>query len=82
MNLTASAHGESVKMTEAVAAYTDVRLAIGRKVTRCRDCRFYSHKCDYSPSGDGLNTVGIGHCCYFDATVTDDGFCAWGRKDG
>ena len=66
-------------MTEIVATYNGSGIMLGRKITRCNDCKFYKSIKQYSPSGDKINTVEIGNCYYFDAIVTEDGFCAWGE---
>lgn len=68
-------------MTESLAVFDGNGLMIGRKVTRCGDCKHFTPIGELSPSGDLLNAVIGGKCGYFwDAFVTDDGFCAWGES--
>ena len=42
-------------------------------VVRCKDCRYfhkYGFKLEYT------------ECTHFDCDIAEDGFCAWGERDG
>lgn len=60
-------------MTEVMAAYDGEGIMIGRKIVRCKDCQ---HGCY---DGNYCNYFGYWeHDNLIPATVTPDGFCAWG----